>query len=49
MGGVQEVRSDSGLKGREQREPRYVLSVQACARYNLRVSKVTEGESIQAN
>ena len=47
--GVQEVRSDSGLKGRERRKPRYVLSVRACAWYNLRVSKVIEGESIQVN
>ena len=30
--GVQEVRSDSGLKGREWWELRYVLSVRACAR-----------------
>ena len=43
--GVQEVRLDSGLKGREWREPRYVLSVRVCARYNFRVSKVTEGKS----
>ena len=44
--GVQEVQSDSGPKGRERREPRYVLGVRACARYNFRVSKVTEGESV---
>ena len=44
--GVQEVRSDSGRKGREWREPRYVLSVRVCARYNFRVSKVTKGESM---
>ena len=44
--GVQEVRLDSGLKGREWREPRYVIGVRACARYNLRVSKVTKGESM---
>ena len=44
--GVQEVRSDSGLNDRERWEPRYVLSVRACARYNLRVSKVIEGESM---
>ena len=30
--GLQEVRSDSGLKGRERRELRYVLSVRVCAR-----------------
>ena len=30
-GGVQEVRSDSGRKGRERQELRYELSVQACA------------------
>ena len=30
--GVLEVRSDSGRKGRERWEPRYVLSVRACAR-----------------
>ena len=47
--GVQEVWSDSGLKGQERQEPRYVLSVRVGARYNLRVSKVTEGEPIQAN
>ena len=29
--GVQEVRSDPGLKGQEWREPRYVLCVRACA------------------
>ena len=29
--------------------PAMCLSVRACVRYNLRVSKVTEGESIQAN
>ena len=30
--GLQTARSDSGLKGRELRELRYVLSVRACAR-----------------
>ena len=30
--GVQEVRSDSGQRGRERRELRYVLCVRACAR-----------------
>ena len=30
--GVQEVRTDSGQRGRERRELRYVLSVRACAR-----------------
>ena len=44
--GVQEVQSDSGLKSWKWRELRYVLSVRACARYNFRVSKVTEGESM---
>ena len=45
---VGDIRGPVGLwsEGSRVTEPRYVLSVRACARYNFRVSKVTEGESM---
>ena len=47
---VQEVRSDSGRKGRELQELRYELSVQACARgLNLVVLLLCASELDRSN
>ena len=48
--GVQEVRSDSGRKGQEWREPRYELSFRACARgLNLVVLLLCSSELDRSN
>ena len=41
--GVQEIRSDSGLKDRERRELLRALSIRACALCRFRVSKASRG------